>query len=225
MAKGTVLGGSRAFLLDKFQNDVGMSKERADLASGFGAGACQGVFMGPILLARTRVNQSMAERAATGAAKQGLLGEMKFSMSILSADIKSKGIGTLAIGMPQMIAKRSLDWGSRFILIGALTRGAQNALSEDGGKTPAKLGFATSLACNFFGGVVSCAITMPIDRMMPIIQQAGGAEGGMLTFIKAKMATEGWSTLQRGFIARSMHTGYHTMFAVLIADKVYNALA
>ena len=58
MTKGSVVGFSRAFFLNQFETSGCMSKKTADITSGFAAGMVQGVFMSPILLARTRVNQS-----------------------------------------------------------------------------------------------------------------------------------------------------------------------
>eukprot|EP00494_Astrolonche_serrata_P027763 UN28027 len=72
MTKGSVLGAARAFFLNQFENNTGMTKRQADVSSGFAAGCVQGVFMSPILLARTRVNQSMSERVAAGHIKGGL---------------------------------------------------------------------------------------------------------------------------------------------------------
>ncbi len=63
MTKGAVIGGARAFFLNLYGEKMGMTKGQADVLSGFSAGAVQGVFMSPILLARTRVNQSISERA------------------------------------------------------------------------------------------------------------------------------------------------------------------
>jgi hypothetical protein len=35
---------------------------------------------------------------------------------------------------------------------------------------------------------------------------------------------EGLATLQRGFVMRTLHTGYHTAFAVFVADKLYSMI-
>ena len=63
MAKGTVLGGARSGFLNLFSNHTSMTAGQADVASGFCAGGVQGIFMSPILLARTKVNQHLADRA------------------------------------------------------------------------------------------------------------------------------------------------------------------
>ncbi len=78
--------------------------------------------------------------------------------------------------------------------------------------------FATS----FFGGTLSVCITMPIDRLMPILQAANAAPNKTIRdIVREKMAREGVFTLQRGFIIRTIHCGWHTSFAVFLAGKIY----
>eukprot|EP01006_Ploeotia_vitrea_P022390 TRINITY_DN54798_c0_g1_i1.p2 TRINITY_DN54798_c0_g1~~TRINITY_DN54798_c0_g1_i1.p2 ORF type:complete len:262 (+),score=130.03 TRINITY_DN54798_c0_g1_i1:286-1071(+) len=224
MTKGSVLGGARAVLLDLCENKLGMDQKRADVISGFGAGAVQGVFMSPILLARTRVNQSLTERAAQAAAQgkkleTGLLTEMRMSSVVLNDAIRQEGIGMLATGLPTMVMKRTLDWGTRYLIIGKY----KDYFRER--KGGAKLNDMETLAASFLGGATSCAITMPVDRMMPVLQAAGASGEGIVPFLKKKIAAEGVGTLQRGFFMRAVHTGYHTMFAIFVADKIYTALS
>jgi hypothetical protein len=215
MTKGSVLGGSRAWLLDFCRNSAGMDKQRADLVSGFGAGAVQGVFMSPVLLARTRVNQSLTERAAAGKINTGFVAEMRHSANILNDAVRKEGLGMLATGMPTMVAKRALDWGTRFIIIGKYKEAFQK-MNGDKPLTPLQ-----SLTASFLGGSTSCAITMPIDRMMPVLQQVRPDNVSMVGFLRQKLAEEGLATLQRGFAMRALHTGYHTMFAIFVADTIY----
>lgn len=213
--KGTVLGGSRAFLLKFCEEKVGLSRKNADLVSGFGAGAVQGIFMSPILLARTRVNQSLTERASKGVVSTGLMEEMRHSTLVLNKALQEEGAGVLFKGMPAMVMKRAMDWGTRFLFIGMCS----NALKSF--KDVEKLSDQDKLLASFLGGAGSVAVTMPIDRMMPILQQSGASGEGFFKILKTKMANEGLTTLQRGFFMRTIHTGYHTMFAVFIADKIY----
>lgn len=219
MTKGTVLGGSRAFLLNICEDTLRMGKESADLASGFGAGAVQGVFMSPILLARTRVNQSLMERASKGVVNTGFLAEMKLSTTILNQAIREEGLSVLTTGMPAMVFKRAMDWGTRFIFFGIYRRSFEARKPEG-----VPLEDWEKLAASFLGGATSVAITMPVDRMMPILQQAGASNESFLTIMKKKVQTEGVFTLQRGFLMRTIHTGYHTMFAIFIANKIYALL-
>jgi hypothetical protein len=223
VTKGSVIGGSRAFLLDLFENTFHMSKSSADLWSGFGAGAVQGIAMSPILLARTRVNQSLVERAATaqgGKINTGFVAEMLYSMKILNQSIREDGIRVLGKGMPTMVLKRSLDWGTRFIFIKLFTERYRDY--KFAGRQPGKLNDLESLAISFSGGAASCAATMPLDRIMPILQQASKSNESIVAFMRRKLAEEGLATMQRGFLFRALHTGYHTTFAIFVADKIYN---
>jgi len=78
---------------------------------------------------------------------------------------------------------------------------------------------------SFVGGGASVTVTMPIDRLMPIIQAAGGKGGeGPLAVLKKKFAEEGMSTIFRGWIARTIHSGYHTAFALFVADLIYDLI-
>lgn len=218
LTKGSVLGGARSALL-KVLDNAGVEKGRADLISGFGAGAVQGVFMSPILLARTRVNQSLTERAAAAGGKRlttSFVQETRISFNILNEAVRAEGIGMLATGMHVMVAKRALDWGTRFIIIRKYKE-AFRGLNADN----APLSSMQQLSASFLGGATSCAITMPVDRMMPILQQSRPDSQTMAQFLRAKIASEGLGTLQRGFAMRALHTGYHTTFAVFVADSLY----
>jgi hypothetical protein len=216
ITKGTVLGGSRAFLFKFSEESLGLSRDMADLVSGFGSGAVQGVFMSPILLARVRVNQSLLERAAQGKISTGLFAEMKLSTLVLNNAIKEEGVGVLIKGMQAMVLKRALDWGTRFMFIGAFEKYFKSL------KNGEKLTDTEKLAASFIGGAASVSVTMPIDRMIPILQQSGASGEGFFKILKKKMATEGISTLQRGLVMRTIHTGYHTTFAVFIANRLYS---
>ena len=229
MTKGVVLGSARAFFLNTFLN-TGMSKKRADLISGFAAGAVQGVFMSPILLARTRVNQSLTERATQAAAsgvasgvaashKQldtTLFGEMMLSMKILNESIHKEGLSTLLIGMPTMIFKRAMDWGMRFLIISRIKQKYRDINNKD------KLNNIEDLTCTFTGGSLAVFITMPIDRLMPILQAAGANKDESIQYIiKQQLGKEGLATLQRGLVMRVIHCGWHTTWAIFISKKIY----
>jgi Mitochondrial carrier protein len=230
MTKGSVIGGSRAVLLAYLEKH--MSRRNADLLSGFGAGAVQGAVISPLLLARVRVNQSITERAAAAAARggvinTGLIAEASYSMQVLNTGIREEGFSMLFKGMPALVVKRTLDWGARFYFFGTYKR----LFLERAKRTQNRheLNNFELLTASFFGGTTSCAITMPIDRMMPILQQsrssaAAAGDVGVLSYLRTKLATEGIATLGRGFVMRATHTGYHTMFALFVADKLYKLL-
>jgi len=217
LTKGTVLGGAKA-KLDSVLKANGVEKNKADLIAGFGAGAVQGFFMSPLLLARTLVNQNISGRKESGKPPLTVLQEMKLSQKILVDGVKREGVMYLTTGMAACIPKRALDWGTRFLFISHL----RNMVKE---KTPnGELTDFQKLATAFVGGAISVTVTMPIDRLMPIIQAAGGTKKSILQVIKEKFGQEGITTLQRGWAMRTLHTGYHTMFAIFIADKIYTML-
>lgn len=221
MTKGSIVGFSRAFFLNTFENSGAMSSKAADISSGFCAGMVQGVFMSPILLARTRVNQSMTERATSegGKLKTGFIAEMGKSMRIMNVAIKEEGAGVILKGMPTMVCKRAMDWGTRFIFMRMWREGFQSR------KAPGeKLSDLERLISAFNGGAMSVCVTQPIDRMMPIIQQAGASGEGIVAFTKRSIAEQGLATMQRGACMRIIHCGWHTAFAIFVSNKIYAAL-
>ncbi|ETO07168.1 hypothetical protein RFI_30225 [Reticulomyxa filosa] len=179
--------------------------------------------MSPILLARTRVNQYLTERAAAeGHIKTSFFREMSISMSILNKELHAKGISTLFIGMPAMVFKRSIDWGSRFLLM----RWLRHAYFDyNGFDSKRKLNDMEELAIAFGGGTLSVFVTMPIDRLMPILQAAGRTKDATIWSITIqKFRAEGLGTLQRGLVFRTIHCGWHTSFAIFLSQKIYNII-
>jgi len=221
MTKGSVVGFSRAFFLNKFESSGIMTKKKADIASGFAAGMVQGVFMSPILLARTRVNQSMTQRAeaAGGTLQSGFMAEMRASMQIMGIAMKEEGTGVIFKGMPTMVCKRALDWGTRFIFM----RMFREKFAEMNGAGQ-ELTDLQKLTSAFCGGALSVAVTQPIDRMMPIIQQAGASGEGIIAFTKRSIGEQGITTMQRGAMMRIVHCGWHTAFAIFASNKIYDVV-
>ena len=92
--------------------------------------------------------------------------EVMISFSILNSAIKNEGLGMVLTGMPTMIFKRSMDWGSRFVLM-RMFREYFHSLKDDPSEP---LNNYEKLGSAFIGGSLAVFITMPIDRLMPIIQ-------------------------------------------------------
>lgn len=217
MTKGAAVGYFRAASLSFLEPRMA-NKKNADMLSGFMAGAGQGVVMSPILLARTRVNQSLTERAAKGAVKGSVMDEFRMSGQIMNSAIRSEGISVLLTGMPMFVFKRAYDWGTRFIFIGMM----KDYLKQ---RHPGKpLGDMENLFAAVFGGAFSVCFTQPIDRIMPIIQASGSEYGGFLSFFKKSIAEQGISTIWRGAAMRMVHCGWHTGFAIFIANKAYESM-
>jgi len=217
LSKGTVLGGARAFFLNRFLA-LEWSKGSADIASGFCAGGVQGIFMSPILLARTRVNRFLTERIQSSGQQRietSLFEEMRLSTTILNRAVQEEGVMVLCKGMGTMVPKRMLDWGTRFLFM----KGLRDALYQQKGKDY-KMTELEDLGIAFVGGTASVAITMPVDRLMPVIQ---GIDRGQSAFkvLQGKFRTEGFSTLFRGGIIRAVHCGWHTTWAIYVSNRLY----
>eukprot|EP00127_Corallochytrium_limacisporum_P006847 Clim_evm62s236 gene=Clim_evmTU62s236 len=214
LTKGSVLGAAKVELKYLLQK-TGMSSKRSELISGFGAGAVQGVFMSPLLLARTRVNQSLTERAAQGI-KTTQTEEFWLGTRVLYDAVKQEGVMVLTSGMMTCILKRAMDWGTRFIFMNMLKDAVKARKAEGESLTDLE-----RLTTSFVGGGMSVLVTMPLDRLMPVIQAASKESVNVVEVIREKFAREGITTLWRGGAMRTLHTGYHTMFAIFISDKIY----
>ena len=215
LTKGTVLGYSRAKLMSLFSKYTHWDKHTSSIAAGFGAGAVQGAFMSPVLLARTRVNKALAEKTAKGIKADWLL-EMKLSGTVLSQAIRAEGPRVLLSGMGPCVIKRSLDWGVRFLFIESI----QTAIRDH---THQPLTTGQKLASIFAGGIASVFVTMPLDRLMPLLQ-AGPSKEGSIAALKSKFRSEGFSTMFKGGLFRCLHTGWHTSFTIFVADAVVEHL-
>jgi hypothetical protein len=220
---GVTLGFSKGFILGyskkTFDELYGkhFSPYYANILAGISAGGIQGAFMSPLLLARTRVNQHMMERIQKNPSlKTTIYDEMKISTKILNNEIKNNGVKFLFTGMPMMIFKRCLDWGSRFFIMGIIRHKVLEFKKTD------KLNDFDKIWTAYLSGVMSVSIAQPVDRLMPLIQQKNNNNIGLLNNVMNKIKSEGIFTMYRGWGVRSMQTGWHTMFAVVVTEKLFD---
>ena len=222
--KGAVLGSSKAYFQD-YWTSQGYDASQAAYISGPMAGGVQGAFMSPLLLARTRVNQSVSERAARGEAAMTMSAEVRHSFTILNSLVKEEGAAGLARGMPLFVFKRAFDWGTRFAILTYLRDGLKKDHAAQGEAAP-KLTQFEKFWTSFMAGALSIPITVPVDRMAPVIQAAGSeAKDGILPYLRRKIAEEGVGTIFRGGIMRTIHTGWHTVFAIFLSDVIAERLS
>ena len=206
MSKGTALGLSHAMIKNKC-NEYELSKTMTTNVAGFGSGAFQGACISPLMLARSRVNEVISSRPKAGTWRE----EIRMSGTILNNAIKKDGVGSLFNGMGATIAKRSFDWGLRFNIKSIIDAQLQ--------KHDIKNTTFVGIGSAFASGTLSAFITMPIDRTIPLLQSSAG--GNFFTALKQKIAKEGYGTLFRGYGIRAINTGYHTTFAIFVADIIY----
>lgn len=142
-------------------------------------------------------------------------------MNILNTALREEGVRTFFIGMPTMVLKRSLDWGSRFLMM-RLLRGWYQEHKND---PTTKLTDLEELCCTFLGSGSSVFFLQPLDRMMPIIQAArANKTETVFSVMKQRVAKEGiFRTMQSGILVRMVHVGWHTTFAIFISHKIYES--
>ena len=207
LGKGMSLGLAHSVIKNKC-NQHDLSQSTTTYLAGFGAGGFQGACISPLMLARTRVNEVVATRPKAGT----WIAEIKMSSNILSEVIKKEGIGSLFNGMGVTIMKRSFDWGLRFGMKSHIETYFQKYNNGTNGSV-------ISMGSSFASGAVSALITTPIDRIIPLLQSTGNTN--VIKSLKQKINTEGYGTLFRGYGIRAIHTGWHTMFAIYVADALY----
>lgn len=213
-SKGFILGYSKKYFDDLYGKKL--TPYYANILAGISAGGIQGAFMSPLLLARTRVNQHMMERIKNNPyLKSSMIQEMKISSQILNNELKREGFKFIFTGMPVMIFKRCLDWGSRFFIMGIVRENIMRIKKID------KLNDFDKIWTAYFSGILSVSFCQPIDRLMPIIQQKSNDGLGIMARIANKIKTEGILTMYRGWGIRSIQTGWHTMFAVVLTEKLF----
>eukprot|EP01083_Nonionella_stella_P140206 429367_1 len=220
VSKGIVLGSAKAFWQNVFLNHTNVSHDSIELYSGTLAGACQGIVMGPTLLARTRVNEGLRLRMEAGLESKGVMGEFGISMSILNDAIKRDGFKTLTIGLPTMVLKRSLDWGCRFFMMGIVKEQWRKAKSnpDEGLKAWERL------VSTFIGSGSSVLILQPLDKLMPVIQADRGGKS-VMDLLRVQIANKGYiQCFWGGTGIRLVHIGWHTSWAIFVAQEIYNSL-
>jgi hypothetical protein len=226
---GVILGFTKGFVLGYSKNtfDNIYSKHydpyTTNLLAGISAGGVQGAFMSPLTLCRVRVNQYMMNRInLQSKLKTSLIDEIKISTKILKNDYKKKGIMAFTTGMPIMIFKRSIDWGTRFFFINQFHHIIKKYNKDDN----YKLSTFEKIYSAYISGMLSVAIAQPIDRIIPMIQEKNTSSinnnTGILNKIIKKIQKEGIVTMYRGWGVRSILTGWHTMFAIVVSEKLFN---
>ena len=211
LGKGTSLGFAHSTIKNKC-NQYDISPSTTTYIAGFGAGGFQGACISPLMLARTRVNEVISTRPKAGTWGE----EIKMSTSVLNSVIKKEGLYGLFDGMTATVVKRSFDWGLRFGMKSHIETYFQK-YNNSTNSTVISLGSA------FASGALSALITTPIDRVIPLLQSS--SDVGIGNLIKQKISTEGYSTLFRGYGIRAIHTGWHTTFAIFVADALYKKVS
>ena len=95
--------------------------------------------------------------------------------------------------LPLSAMKRGGDWGLRSLIYHRLNKDYSHATSA------------------FSAGVISSIITIPIDRMLPLLQQ-NNPPNRPLKWVVASIKERGMQAAFAGTGMRLLHAGWHTMF-------------
>ena len=223
LSKGIVLGSSKAIYQNKLLDLEYFSKKNCELIAGTLAGGTQGVFMGPLLLARLWVIEGMKQRIESGQKTTGLASEFNISMKILNDAIKDRGVGVLFTGMPTMLVKRSFDWGTRFAMMGIFKEKLSEFKGEYFGNE--RLGFWENLVCTFMGSGSSILLTQPMDKIVPVIQSQKKNGETVMSILRGQINKYGYiGSLWGGMGIRFVHIGWHTTWAIFISQIVFDSI-
>ena len=80
------------------------------------------------------------------------------------------------------------------------------------------------LVSTFIGSGSSVLVLQPLDKMMPIIQADRGGKS-VMDVLRAQIANKGmFGTLWGGMGIRLVHIGWHTSWAIFVAQELYNSM-
>merc|ERR1711916_247566 len=199
---GVVLGVTRGAVLlaaKRFFNKTFGEMESLSKDQGeLLAGACAGATQG-VFISPLPPARTRVNKALAAQAAMKPAEEIKFSFRVMNADIREKGL-----------------------FRGAIILYLKKAFAPADG-TPLS---STQLSLiSFMGGVISVSVTMPVDRLLPVIQGATSEGESLVKTMRARMAAEGISTWFRGWFVRALHTGYHTFWVVSLGSFASSAIA
>ncbi|KNC82179.1 hypothetical protein SARC_05537 [Sphaeroforma arctica JP610] len=226
VGKGAVFGlghaGSMYALRGTIRNDakpLSLSEPAAQIISGGVGGFFQGLAANPLLLLNTRVMTNAKFRN-----EKEMLSTSTSSFRLASEIIRTEGPMALMKGAHILAGKRVLDWTSRFFFVVIVEEAIKRRTQES------QLTFAQKSMASIAGGVLSCAVTIPLDVMVATVQTH--TKAGQ----KVRLLGTGSSILQsggigalvafstRGFVARATHVGLATLLMKTITSKLYELM-
>eukprot|EP01134_Creolimax_fragrantissima_P004224 CFRG4224T1 len=195
-----------------------VSEPTAQVISGGVGGFFQGLAANPLLLLNTRVMTNSQFRT-----EKGFLATSKNSLRLASDIIRTEGPMTLMKGAHILAGKRVLDWTSRFFFVVMVEEWIK-------GQTQRGLAFKEKCLASITGGVLSCAVTIPLDVMVATVQnhKQAGIYVPVLGTGANILQKGGFSALfafsTRGFVARATHVGLATLLMKTLTSSLYDVL-
>lgn len=179
-SKGFIFGLNQVYMKPIIQS-FQFSSTMTNILMGLTTGITEALFTSPLLYARLHINKQLIE----GKNKQSI-----FHVSSLSSIFKGVNI---------LVAKRTIDWSTRFMLIDAVT---------------SYLGIESKMVNIFIGASISSVFSAPVDRLLPIIYTRQR--------IQDVIKTQGLSFFYKGFTFRCLSTAHYTMFILLLPEYLKN---
>lgn len=185
-SKGFIFGMNHSYIKPFLSQHVSNSHLQ-NIGMGFSTGITEALFTSPLLYARLHVNKNMIE----GNIKKDNI----FRLSSISSIFK---------GVNVLIAKRTIDWSSRLVLIDMVT------------KYSSEYGIKSKMMNTFIGASLSSVFSAPVDRLLPIIY----TKQSVMEVLK----TQGLSFFYKGFTFRCLSTAHYTTFLLVLPDYLQKYL-
>jgi hypothetical protein len=188
---GIIQAFSKGFIFGLNQNYVrpylnykfdGRYNQINNLLIGLSTGITESIITSPILYIRNNLNISVTE---------------KNNNKLNLIDIKS--IRSIFKGCNILIAKRCVDWSTRFILIDLFKKNSP---------------IDNILFNTFMGASISAIFSSPIDRLLPIVYSNKS--------IKEILYTQKLNFFYKGFVFRFLSTGHYTCCILLLPNIISN---
>ncbi|KAL7681320.1 putative mitochondrial carrier domain superfamily [Plasmopara halstedii] len=189
------------------------------IAGGIGGGF-QGFVLSPTLLLKTRVMTDPVFRE-----NMTPFETMSRSMRIGVKVIQKEGVAALMKGSGMFALKRVADWSTRFFF----SVQAENILYIR--NSPERtLTTSQQAISSLVGGVLSAALTLPMDVLVAQIQQASkaGVKVSVIEVFQQQYRAGGLNQMlsfgTSGFVARFVHASFTTMIMKTATSVVYNMI-
>lgn len=185
-SKGFIFGMNHFYVKPYLSRHVSDSHLQ-NIGMGLTTGITEAFLTSPLLYARLHVNKNLVEGGMEGAKKNNI-----FTASFSSI---FKGVNVL-------IAKRTIDWSSRLVLIDTVST------------ISSRYGIKSKTFNTFIGASISSVFSAPVDRLLPIIY----TKQSVMEILKK----QGVSFFYKGFTFRCLSTAHYTTFLLVLPDYLRN---
>lgn len=170
-SKGLIFGMNQ-HLVRPYMERTQHSPLLTNLALGVSTGVSEALLTSPLMYARVHLNKHVSEQTLCA--------------PIFSRD-RLPSLSTLLGGSKVLMAKRVMDWTTRFTVIEEFKK--RSPVSSD-------------LFNTFCGAGLTAVFSSPIDRLLPVVYTSGN--------IRKVLQEQKWSFLYKGFVFRAISTAQYT---------------